>query len=448
MSQDFIVSKFGGTSMGNLSAMQRSAQICVEHNSNLIVVSATSGTTDKLTEIANLATVENILKCEEEISSLKKKHLDLFNQVSTNSEALEDLNNCLTELELLLHNVSRLKEVTPKAFDNILSIGERLSSIIFKEVLKKLIPDKKIILLDARTIIKTDSNFGKAVPQILLIEKNCKKLNPDYIYITQGFIGADAKGNTTVLGRGGSDFSAALFAEGLGAKILEIWTDVAGIATTDPRICERAKIIDEISYAEAGEMAQYGAKILHPATISPAIRKSIPIFVGSSFDKNLPGTWIKEKVEDRPVVRSITKRNSQSLLTITNPDMLNAFGFMGKIFDIFGKYRISVDCVTTSEISIAVTIDHIVLLNEKFMKEIESVGKISVEDGYSLISLIGNNLFSRSSLAKKIFESIETIPVRMTSFGASDYNFNFLVSEEVAVDCIKKLHSRLIESEV
>jgi aspartate kinase len=141
------------------------------------------------------------------------------------------------------------------------------------------------------------------------------KLEKNNLYVTQGFIGSDTEGNTTILGRGGSDYSAALFAEGLKATTLEIWTDVAGIATTDPRICKKAKIIPEISYAEAGEMAQYGAKVLHPATIAPAVRQSIPVFVGSTFEKDLPGTWIRGSVNDRPAVRAITRRSNQALLT-------------------------------------------------------------------------------------------------------------------------------------
>jgi aspartate kinase len=304
-----------------------------------------------------------------------------------------------------------------------------------------------VVLLDARTVIKTDSNFGKATPLISEIAKQSAKLNTDTIYVTQGFIGSDADDNTTVLGRGGSDYSAALFAEGFDASVLEIWTDVAGIATTDPRLCATAKIIHEISYAEAGEMAQYGAKILHPATIAPAVRKSIPVFVGSTFEKDLPGTWIKQNVENRPAVRAITRRTSQALLTISNPNMLNAYGFMGEIFGLFGKHRISVDCVTTSEISIAVTVDEVTLENHKFIKDLESVGKIDVETGYALISLIGNDLFSRANLAKSIFSSVDEASIRMMSLGASSFNFNFLVKQEESVSCIQKLHKTLIEGE-
>jgi aspartate kinase len=445
MKSSFIVSKFGGTSMGDIQSMRRSAVISAERNSSFIVVSATSGTTDQLIKVAKFASTGHKEECEKLVFSIKERHQAMMNELPLNQIANANLQTYFTEFDLLVQNISLLRELTPKAQDHILSLGERMSSLIFREVLHHQLPNKSVVLLDARSVIKTDSNFGKATPLISDISSQCSLLNTQSIYVTQGFIGSDSSGNTTVLGRGGSDYSAALFAEGFGASVLEIWTDVAGIATTDPRLCKDAKIIPEISYAEAGEMAQYGAKILHPATIAPAVRKSIPVFVGSTFEKDLPGTWIKEHVENRPAVRAITKRSHQALLTISNPDMLNAYGFMGDIFTIFGKNRISVDCVTTSEISVAVTVDHATLENEKFMSELQSIGKIDIETGFALISLIGNDLFKRSSLAKRVFSTVDETTVRMMSLGASSFNFNFLLKEEESKTCIQKLHQALIE---
>lgn len=447
MKKPFIVSKFGGTSMGDLPSMSRSATIAIERKSSIVVVSATSGTTDKLIQLAKSASVGETTECEKLVFSIKERHQAIISELPKNQMAVEVLQTYFTELDLLVQNISLLKELTPKALDHILSLGERMSSLIFREVLHHQLPNKSVVLLDARSVIKTDSNFGKATPLISEIAHRCSLLDTNCIYVTQGFIGSDADGNTTVLGRGGSDYSAALIAEGFQASVLEIWTDVAGIATTDPRLCPQAKIIHEISYAEAAEMAQYGAKVLHPATIAPAVRKSIPVFVGSTFEKDLPGTWIKQHVENQPAVRAITKRSHQALLTISNPDMLNAYGFMGQIFEFFGKNRISVDCVTTSEISIAVTVDHATLENDKFMKELQSVGKIDMETDFALISLIGNDLFNRSNLAKSVFSSVDEASIRMMSLGASSYNFNFLVKEADAKACIVKLHKSLIEGQ-
>ncbi len=447
MKTKIIVSKFGGTSMGDYAAMMNAATISKERTSSIVCVSATSGTTDKLIQIAKTAATGNMPECEKLIFQMKERHMNLLEQVPAHgSESGNILLAYFTELELLAQGLTLLKELTPRAYDLILSFGERMSSVIFTEVVKSQLPGKDVQLLDARTIIRTDSNFGRATPQIELISTAARmlKLDGNTVYVTQGFIGSDSDGHTTILGRGGSDYSAALFAEGVEADVLEIWTDVAGIATTDPRIVPEAKIISELSYAEAGEMAQYGAKILHPATIAPAVRKNIPVFVGSTFAKDAAGTWIRASAEHKPAVRAITKRSDQALLTITTPVMLNAYGFMSEIFGVFGRHRVSVDCVTTSEISVAVTVDKVVLDNEKFVRDLETVGKVNVETGYALISLIGNDLYNRSNLAKTIFSNIEEMNVRMMSLGASPYNFNFLVKEADAKTCIQTLHQNLI----
>ena len=444
-----IVSKFGGTSMGDINSMQRSAAISIERGTTVIVVSATSGTTDKLIEIAKSASTGKMDECEKLVFGVKERHLGILKQAGNSLQTLTQLESYFTELELLVQNLSLLKELTPRAYDHILSLGERMSSLIFRDVMASMLPEKQVTLLDARSIIKTDSNFGKATPQIELIEKAAASRidrSGATVYVTQGFIGSDLQGNTTVLGRGGSDYSAALFAEGISADCLEIWTDVAGVATTDPRMVTGARIIPELSYSEAAEMAQYGAKILHPATIAPAVRKAIPVFVGSSFEKNLPGTWIRTSVENRPAVRAITKRSAQALLTITTPSMYNAYGFMSELFEVFGRHRVSVDCVTTSEISVAVTVDNATLENERFIKDLEKVGNIHIEAGYSLVSLIGNELTRKATLAKTIFNTIDSVNVRMMSLGASSYNFNFLVKEEDSKPVIQKLHQALIES--
>lgn len=447
MSRALIVSKFGGTSMGDFSSMVRSAKISIERGSSVVVVSATSGTTDKLIEIAKSASTGKMDECEKLVFNIKERHLGILKEAGNNSQTSTQLESYFTELELLVQNLSLLKELTPRAHDHILSLGERMSSLIFRDVMAQEMPQRKVQLLDARTVIKTDSNFGKATPQIELIEKVAREkmdLSGETVYVTQGFIGSDLQGNTTILGRGGSDYSAALFAEGVNASVLEIWTDVAGVATTDPRLVKSAKIIPELSYSEAAEMAQYGAKILHPATIAPAVRKNIPVFVGSSFQKDLPGTWIRTSVENKPTVRAITKRGSQALVTITTPTMYNAYGFMGELFGVFGRHRVSVDCVTTSEISVAVTVDNMTLENESFIRDLEKVGNIHIEAGYSLVSLIGNELTRKAALAKAIFSTIDNVNIRMMSLGASSYNFNFLVKEEDSSAVIQKLHEALI----
>jgi len=448
MNRKLIVSKFGGTSMGSYEAMLRSAQVALEFDSFIVVVSATSGTTDQLIHLAQLASSSQMDECKALMKEIELRHRTILMEAGNTASTLQILEGFLTELDLLVQNIALLRELTPRANDHILSLGERMSSLIFKDVMARTIPGKEVRLLDARSIIRTDSHFGKASPLIEDIAKNAKEkldISENIVYVTQGFIGADREGNTTILGRGGSDFSAALMAESIGAHCLQIWTDVTGVASTDPRIVKSARIIPELSYAEAAEMAQYGAKILHPATIAPAVRREIPVFVGSSITPHEGGTWIKKTIDQKPTVRAITKRSKQALVTVTTPHMFNAFGFMSEIFGIFAKHRISVDCVTTSEIAVAITVDMATLGHRKLIEELKEVAKVEIDEGYELISLIGNDLHIRPSIAKDIFSTIEGINIRMMSLGASPYNFNFLVKETDSPNVILKLHQRLIE---
>lgn len=448
MSRKLIVSKFGGTSMGSFEAMLRSAQISKDMDSFLIAVSATSGTTDELIELAHLASKAQMDEAKLAIKNIEARHRKILSDAGNQAQTLQILEGFFTELDLLVQNIALLRELTPRAHDHILSLGERMSSLIFKDVVASIISDKEVRLLDARSIIRTDSHFGKASPLIEDIARNAKEkldIKDNIVYVTQGFIGADREGNTTVLGRGGSDFSAALFAESIGAHVLQIWTDVSGIASTDPRIVPNARVIPELSYSEAAEMAQYGAKILHPATIAPAVRKEIPVFVGSSINPLEGGTWIRKAVNEKPTVRAITKRSKQALVTVTTPQMFNAFGFMSEIFGIFAKHRISVDCVTTSEIAVAITVDMNTLTHKKLIEDLREVAKVEIDEGYELISLIGNDLHTRPSIAKNIFSTIADTNIRMMSLGASAYNFNFLVKEADSNSVMTKLHKTLIE---
>lgn len=445
--EEKVVSKFGGSSMKDHEAMLRSAEISTEHNSYITLVSATYGTTDKLHELTENAVAGNWNECEKILFTIKEKHLDILQNLTADATVAEKLKELIGNLETMARGIFLLNECSEKANDRVVSFGERMSSLLFCEAMKIKNPDKEVIFFDSREILKTDSNFGKAKPLINVIKQNCDKFfqnNSNIRYVGQGYIGSDMDGATTTLGRGGSDYSAALFAEGVDATVLEIWTDVAGIATTDPRICEGTKPIHEISYNEASEMAQYGAKILHPTTLVPAMRKHIPVFVGSSYQKDEKGTWIKETVEDKPNIRAIAKRDNQALLTITTPKMMDEFGFMGKIFNVFTEHQVSVDCVTTSEISVAVSVDKNILKNQKLLSELATIGHVDTQYGFSLISLIGNKMLEQHGLAKRVFSSIEDINVRLMCLGASAYNFNLLVKEGDGNKAIQNLHREFI----
>jgi aspartate kinase len=446
MSHSSIVAKFGGTSMADLSAMRRSAKISIEHNANLVVVSAVSSVTNLLVDIGEAVLSTEWENVEASLEKIKAKHLSILEEMNASAHLHSTVTDLLSQIETLAKGMFLLKECSPKAFDSLLSLGERISSKIFAETFLTM-TEKKVKWLDARDFITTDSVFNKATPNIERIKRNCQAINidDDTIYITQGFIGCTTEGETTTLGRGGSDYSAALFAEGLAAEILQIWTDVAGIATTDPRIVANAQLLNEITYSEAAELATFGAKILHPTTLSPALRSNIKVFVGSSYEPQMPGTWIVTETQTAPLVRAMATRKDQALLTLSTPKMADTYGFLFKIFEVFNRYKISIDSVTTSEISVAVTVNKSDLKNREMLTELETLCQVKVEDELALVSLIGNNINHTPNLAAQIFSTLEDINVRMICLGASKHNFCFLVEQGQAENCIKKLHREFIK---
>ena len=392
---------------------------CANNKTRLTVVSATSGTTNQLLQIIDSSIKGDIVKAMEIVDKIKLRHLELAAEFSLDDKALTILNTTIEELRSLSRGMYYLKESSPKAKDRLQSIGERLSSLIFTKALElelqKRNPNLVCKTLDARDYIETDTNFTKSRPITERILKKCASLkinftqSPEIYYVTQGFIGRNEFGDTTTLGRGGSDYSASIFGEALGADLIQIWTDVAGIATTDPRICDTAKIIPELSFKEAAEMATFGAKFLHPTTVIPAKRASIPVFVGSTFEPESPGTIIKESVEEKPLVRSINLRKDQTLITLANPRMLNAHGYLSNLFQVFSEHDISVDAITTSEISVAVTVHtKEIESNHKIIGDLEKYGKVTIENDLSIVSIIGNKINHTHGLPIKFLTLLET----------------------------------------
>jgi aspartate kinase len=454
MKKQFVVSKFGGTSMGDAECMKRSAKVALDQGAKIVVVSATSGTTNDLIELAKTAEKSTWENAQLILTKIQVRHLKLGRDLDLTNDKIELLNNLFEELESMCRGIHLLKDCSLKALDSIQSIGERLSSILFNEamniVLKLENSPLESLLFDCRKVVKTDEQFSKARPLTNEIMKASETelsflKHTDKMIVTQGFIGQTMSGMTTTLGRGGSDYSAAIFAEGIGADILEIWTDVAGIATTDPRIYKNAKSIAEISFKEASELATFGAKVLHPATLLPAIRSKIPVFVGSSFNPKEGGTWVVESVNTAPLVRALAKRSKQVLVTLSTPEMLYSHGFLFQIFKVFNDHKVSIDAITTSEISVSMTLDDSTLLNKLLLEDLSKIADVQVEEELCLISLIGNNINHTPGLSKKIFETIPDINVRMICLGASKHNFCFLVHESNANEVITRLHQTFID---
>ncbi|WP_415063539.1 lysine-sensitive aspartokinase 3 [Bdellovibrio sp.] len=450
-----IVSKFGGTSMGDAECMLRSAEVSFRQGSSLIAVSATSGTTNDLIALGKTAEAQVWPEAEKILTKIESRHRKIAGDLQISGESQKKLEVLFEEMNSLAKGVYLLRDCSTKAMDTLMSLGERMSSVLFAEAMGRVLTKhgstKKAELFDVRTVLRTDDSFGKAKALTGEIATLCSQYlgflrDGKRVVVTQGFIGMTEDGFTTTLGRGGSDYSAAILAEGVAADVLEIWTDVAGIATTDPRLCPQAKPIREISFKEASELATFGAKVLHPATLLPAIRKNIPVFVGSSFDSEAKGTWVRKDVEDHPLIRAMALRKKQVLVTLSTPEMLHAHGFLFQIFKIFNDHKVSIDAITTSEISVSVTLDDSTLLNKKLISDLSQIAEVQVEENLSLISLIGNNINHTPGLGKQIFEAISDINVRMICLGASKHNFCFLVNEDQGAEAVRRLHECFIEA--
>ncbi|WP_235869683.1 lysine-sensitive aspartokinase 3 [Veronia nyctiphanis] len=419
------------------------------NDTRLAVISACSGVTNLLVELAN--GVQQEPTRQNRLEKLTAIHHEVLAQLPENAAVK-------SAVDALLDDVATLADAaatspSTKLTDALVASGELLSTHIFTHLLNTQgIP---AVRFDARTVLRTDSQFGKALPQIdetsaLALEK-LRPLCEEKIVVTQGFIGGDSEGNTTTLGRGGSDYSAALLAEALQADVLEIWTDVPGIYTTDPRVAPNAKPISEISFSEASEMANFGAKILHPSTLLPAMRREIPVFVGSSKAPEQGGTWIRKTAEKSPLLRALALRSNQTMVTLNSLNMFHAYGFLAEVFNILAKHKISVDLISTSEVSVSLTLDQTdtgggaPTLPDAALEELSTLCTVKVEHGLSLVALIGNHMGETRGTASRIFGAMDNFNVRLICSGASNHNMCFLVDEEDSKPVIRALHESLFE---
>ena len=446
----FVVAKFGGTSVADYDAMNRSADVVLaDANTRLVVLSASAGVTNLLVSLSEgLEATERFVK----LDALRKIQFDIL-------ERLQNPNVIREEVERLLENITTLAEAASLATstaltDELVSHGELMSTLLFVEIMRER--NVQAQWFDVRKIMRTSDRFGRAEPDVeALAELTNQQLAPrlaDGIVITQGFIGSEAKGRTTTLGRGGSDYTAALLGEALHATRVDIWTDVPGIYTTDPRVVSAAKRIDVIAFEEAAEMATFGAKVLHPATLLPAVRSDIPVFVGSSKDPKAGGTLVCKKTENPPLFRALALRRRQTLVTLHSHNMLHSRGFLAEVFGILARHNISVDLITTSEVSIALTLDTTgststgdTLLTQSLLIELSELCRVEVEEDLALVAIIGNKLSRACGVGKEVFGVLDPFNIRMICYGASSYNLCFLVPADQAEQVVQKLHQNLFE---
>lgn len=445
-----VVAKFGGTSVADYDAMNRSADVVLaDANVRVVVLSASAGVTNLLVALSEgLEATERFAK------------LDALRQIQSNIiERLQYPNVIREEIDRLLENITTLAEAASLASshaltDELVSHGELISTLLFVEILRERHVQAQ--WFDVRKVMRTSDRFGRAEPDVAALAELCAaQLKPrlaEGLVITQGFIGSEAKGRTTTLGRGGSDYTAALLGEALHAGRVDIWTDVPGIYTTDPRVVPAAQRIDEIAFEEAAELATFGAKVLHPATLLPAVRSDIPVFVGSSRDPNAGGTLVCNETANPPLFRALALRRKQTLLTLHSLNMLHSRGFLAEVFGMLARHNISVDLITTSEVSIALTLDTTgststgdTLLTQALLTELSSLCRVEVEENLALVALIGNNLSKSCGVGKEVFGVLEPFNIRMICYGASSHNLCFLVPGDEAEDVVRKLHHNLFE---
>jgi len=448
-----IVMKFGGTSVGSAERMRGVAKLVKERFDRrpLVVASAMSKVTDQLIKGARQA-LKRDAEADEVLLDLRKRHEttinELFSDAPTRTRLTAHVQSILDELKTLYTGIYHLEELTPRSLDAIQAMGERISCEIVAAALKA--EGVRAEALDARSLLITDESFGRAMPLMGEIEQRCKSelqpmLETGEVPVLGGFIGSTLSGVTTTLGRGGSDWSAAIFGAALDAEEIQIWTDVDGMMTVDPRVVAGAKVITEVTFDEAAELAYFGAKVLHPATIRPAVEKGIPVRVLNSMNPKAAGTLVSARRAEGPSgPRAIAFKKGITVVLVSQPKMLMASGFLVKVFEVFERNRTAVDLIATSEVSVSLTIDNAEQL-PPIKSDLAKLGEVRILRDMAIVSLVGRGFYRHPGLAGRMFHCLRDVNVAMISFGASDVNLSFVVEEADAERAVLTLHKEFFE---
>src|SRR5579872_3679937 len=444
-----IVMKFGGTSVQDAQAIDRISGIVRQRlpEKPVVVVSALAKITDQLLAMASAASAGNRDQALELSRAARERHHRTASELLGEpgfTRLLPEIDADFNALDDLLRGVVAVGELTARTTDNIAGFGERVSSKIAAAAFAvRGIPASHV---DSRRCIVTDANYTRAVPQFdetnaRLEEVAQPLLQRECVPVMGGFIGATREGIPTTLGRGGSDFTAAIAGGGLGAERIEIWTDVDGMMTTDPNLCPQARRIKSISFEEAAELAYFGAKVLHPATLLPAMRKNIPVLVLNSRNASCDGTRITATApRSANLFKAIAAKKRITMVDVVATRMLMAHGFLKSIFEVFAHHRCPVDMVSTSEVSVSVTVDS----NESIAAIAADLGKLAdvkYEGRKAIVCLVGENIRSTPGIAAKVFTAIPDVNIHMISQGASEINISFVVDEADVPRVVSRLHS-------
>ena len=453
-----IVIKFGGTSVGDADRVANAIDIVAARRDRdpIVVVSALSGVTNQLVEASEAAREQKPERVAEIIADVRARHEDVaLRLVQHKSDFLESfikkLDRQIEQIQTILRGIALLGEITPRARDKVMSIGEKLSSVLFAySMMMRALPGEHV---ESEDVIWTNEVFCGASPLMDKTTEEAQRVLMPHIErkripVMGGFIGRTMQGATTTLGRNGSDYSAAIVAAAVGAEEVQIWTDVDGLLTCDPRLVPGARVIELLSFDEAAELAQFGAK-LHPRTLEPAVTANIPVRVLNTHNPSSPGTLITRAGADAAAgPRSIARKKNITVVHVTSNRMLGAHGFLAQLFDVFAHLAISVDLIATSEVSVTVTVDdkHDVDVLKQRLEKLEA--QVELIDGQSIIAVVGQNLMADSRVGARVLESLHGVPVKMISLGRSGLNLSLVVDDGDSDRAIKNIHHALFEEPV
>lgn len=433
-----IVMKFGGTSVESAEAIRRVAGIVRARldRQPVVVVSAMGKTTNKLLEIAGAAVAGELDRALTLLDELRDFHLK-------EAPSLDGtIREHFAELEALVRGLAVMGELTPRATDAVSALGERLSSLVVAAEFKREGMDTAHV--DSRSVVLTDRRYTQAAPLFAQTNERLAKTIPPLaatkVVVMGGFIASTEDGVTSTLGRGGSDYTASIVGAGIGAEEIQIWTDVDGMLTADPRVYAGGQRVEVCSFAEAAELAYFGAKVLHPATVLPAIETNIPVRILNSRRPDSPGTLIvKTPPASMSPIRSIACKQNITLVNIISTRMLMAHGFLRRIFEVFDRFETPVDMLATSEVSVSLTIDNAESLTA-IRAEIETFAEVTIEEGLSIVCMVGETIGESRSVAARAFSALNGIKTRMISLGASQLNLSLVVGANDVTKAVESLH--------
>jgi aspartate kinase len=450
-----IVIKFGGTSVGETNRLRQAIEIVAERRDRrpVVVVSALASVTNQLVAATDAAAAGRFDEALALVTRIRERHeesgfaligqkIDFYESFTT------QLGRQIEQITSVLRGVSLVGETSPRAKDLVVALGEKLSSVLFSYAMRtKTLTG---VHVDSGDVIVTDDRFGQATP--LMPETTAAaahslvpELERNHIPVMGGFFGRSVSGATTTLGRGGSDYSAALVGAAIGADEIQIWTDVDGMMTCDPRVIPAAKVLDLVTYDEAAELAYFGAKVLHPKTLWPAVDKEIAVRVLNTHNPSSPGTLITR--DGKPGAhgpRALAMRSGITIVQMTTTKMLEESGYLARLFDVFARHGVAVDLVTTSEVSVSATVDDAKKV-DALVRELSPLATIEVIRDRAVIAIVGRDLTREPEVAAKLFSSLHGIPVSMMTLASTGLNLSIAVDASRADEALRSIHRTLFE---